>query len=139
MDRPSRPPGGGPTEDLLGEASWGPADRWRPSLDVFETEKAVVVRVELGGVRGSDVKVTVDGDTVHVRGVRRPPRGDDVARPHRMEIEFGPFERTVRVGIPFDRDGVAASLEDGFLTVVLPRREPERRRIEVQNESPEGD
>lgn len=139
MDRPSRPPGGDPTEDLLGEGAWGPADRWRPSVDVFETEKAVVLRVELGGVRGPDVKVTVDGDTVHVRGVRRPPGGDEVARPHRMEIAFGPFERAVRVGIPFERDGVVASLEDGFLTVTLPRRLPSRRRIEVQNESPEGD
>ena len=78
------------------------------------------------------LKVTVDGDMVQVRGVRRPPRGDEAARPHRMEIAFGPFERTVRVGIAFDRDGVAASLEDGFLTIVLPRRLP--RRIEVQSD-----
>lgn len=139
MDRPSRPLGGDPTQELLGESAWGPADRWRPSVDVFETEKAVVIRVELGGVRGQDVKVTVDGDTVHVRGVRRPPGSDDVARPHRMEIAFGPFERTVRVGLSFDRDSVVASLEDGFLKVTLPRREPSRRRIEVQNETPEGD
>jgi HSP20 family protein len=102
---------------------------------VFETEKAIVVRVELGGVRGQDVKVTVDGDTVHVRGVRRPPAGSEIVRPHRMEIAFGPFERTVRVGIPFERDGVVASLEDGFLTVVLPRREQTPRRIELQTGS----
>jgi len=139
VERPSRPPGGDPAQDLLDEGGWGSADRWRPSLDVFETEKAIVVRVELGGVRGTDVKVTVDDDAVHVRGVRRPPGGAEVMRPHRMEIAFGPFERTIRVAIPFDRDTVVASLEDGFLTVTLPRRQPSRRRIEVQNENPEGD
>ena len=48
-------------------------DRWQPSLDVFETEKAVVVRVELAGVRRGDLRVSVERDMLYVRGVRRPP------------------------------------------------------------------
>lgn len=106
-------------------------DRWQPSIDVFETEKAVVVRVELAGVKNSDVRVTVDGDWLRIRGERRPPAGQDVQRLHQMEIAFGPFERSVRIGIPFDRSQVAASLDEGFLNVVLPKTQPSRRRIQV--------
>jgi len=91
-----------------------------------------VVRVELGGVRSQDVKVTVDGDVLKIQGARRAPANDDVRRLHRMEIAFGRFERTIRIAIPFERERVNASLEDGFLTVTLPKREALRRRIEVE-------
>jgi HSP20 family protein len=128
-----RPPRRDPTAELLGEISdWAPGDRWRPSIDVFETEKAIVVRVELGGVRSQDVKVTVDGDTLRIQGSRRPPAAEGVVRLHRMEIAFGRFERSIRIAIPFERDGVTAHLEEGFLSVVLPKRESPRRQVEIE-------
>ena len=106
-------------------------DRWQPAIDVFETEKTVVVRVELAGVRASDVRVTVDGSQLRIRGERKPPPASDVQRLHRMEVAFGPFERSVQISIPFDRELVAAHLDEGFLSVVLPKCAPERRRIDV--------
>ena len=129
MERPPRDP----AAELFGELSeWTPGDRWRPALDVFETEKSIVVRVELGGVRSQDVKVSVDGDTLRIQGVRHAPRASaETVRLHRMEVAFGRFERTVRIAIPFDRDRVQAHLEEGFLTIDLPKRDPVRRRVEV--------
>lgn len=108
--------------------------RWEPSLDVLETEKSVVLRVELAGVKSDQVRVTVDGDRILVRGLRRVPDAAQALRLHQMEIAYGPFERSVRVAIPFDRDQVSASLEEGFLTVTLPKRVPSRQRIEVRSE-----
>mgnify|MGYP003572342539 CR=1 FL=1 len=93
-------------------------DRWQPALDVFETDVSVVVRVE--------------GELLRVNGVRRVPSEPKARRLHRMEIAFGPFEREVRISLPFDREGVSAHLEDGFLTITLPKRLPRRRRIEVE-------
>jgi HSP20 family molecular chaperone IbpA len=49
-----------------------------------------------------------------------------------MEIAFGPFERAIRIGIPFARDRVSAQLEDGFLRVTLPKRDTGPRRIDVE-------
>lgn len=121
-----------PLAELVGEFSDRlRGDRWQPAIDVFETEKAVVVRVELAGVRNSDVRVTVDGEWLRIRGERRPPTGGEVQRLHQMEIAFGPFERAVRIAIPFERGQVSASLDEGFLNVVLPKSQPSRRRIEV--------
>jgi HSP20 family protein len=128
-DRPSRP---NPLSELVGEFPGRlRGDRWQPAVDVFETEKAIVVRVELAGVRSSQVKVSVDGEWLRIRGERMPTASRDVERLHQMEIAFGPFERSVRIGIPFERDQVVANLEEGFLSVVLPKREPRRRRIET--------
>ena len=101
-------------------------------MDVFETDEAVVVRLELAGVRGEDVKVQVDGELLKVSGVRRVPSEPRAGRLHRMEIAFGPFHRDVRISIPFDRERVGAHLEDGLLTVTLPKRLPARRDIEIE-------
>jgi len=90
------------------------------------------VRVEISGVRGEDLRVNVDGDLVRVSGARRVPVEAEVRRLHQMEIAFGPFERAVRIAIPFDREGVSAHLEDGFLLVTLPKSLPQRRKIEVE-------
>jgi HSP20 family protein len=108
-------------------------DRWQPVLDVFETEKSIVVRVELAGVRRDDLQVSVDGDVLRVRGVRRPPSESDVERLHRMEIAFGPFERTLSIPVPFEREQVAAHLADGFLRVTLPKRVAAKRAVEVEH------
>jgi HSP20 family protein len=107
-------------------------DRWQPATDVIETEKALVVRLELAGVRIDDLRVSVDGDVVRVSGARTAPPCSDVQRLHQMEIAFGPFERVLRIDEPFEREAVSAHLEDGFLTVTLPKRLPQRRRIEIE-------
>ena len=96
-----------------------------------------MVRVELAGVASADVKVTVDGNRLSIRGERKPaaPSADhDVQRLHQMEIAYGPFERSLKIQIPFDRDQVVASLEEGVLSVFLPKQGPTRRSIEVKGE-----
>jgi HSP20 family protein len=109
-------------------------DRWQPAMDVFETETSVVVRVEIAGVRGEDLRVHVDGELLRVSGVRQVAAEPKVRRLHQMEVDFGPFEREVRIAIPFDRDMVNANLEDGFLTITLPKRMVVRRQVEVETE-----
>lgn len=103
-------------------------------MDVFETEKALVVRMELAGVSSPGIRVTVDGDWLIVRGERRPFADSDARRLHRMEIAFGPFERRLRMPADFEGDQVSANLEEGFLTVVLPKRLPASRRIEIRRD-----
>ena len=110
-------------EGLFGEWLRPPAERlgrerWQPAADVYETEKAIVVRLELAGAAGREPRVDADAQRVH-----------------QMEIAFGPFERALRIGIPFDRDQVSAQIEDGFLRVTLPKKPAGPRRIDVENES----
>jgi len=129
-----RPGSKDPFADLFGDlADRLGGDRWQPALDVFETEKEVVVRVELAGVHRDRIRVTVHGGQLRIHGERVPPGDRDVLRHHQMEIAFGPFERVLNVGVPFEREGVVAHLEDGFLTVTLPKRGRVRRRIEVES------
>src|SRR5262245_41573176 len=71
---------------------------WLPSADVYETEKALVVKFELPGVEGDDVTMVVDGNRLIVRGEKR--RGDAAARAgkyHCMERGYGKFKRVVHI------------------------------------------
>lgn len=107
-------------------------DRFRPPLDVWETEAAIRIRMEIAGVSRERLRVTVQGEELRIHGERTPPAEGAVLRHHQMEIPFGPFERVIRVGVPFDRDGVVAHLSEGFLTVTLPKRRSGPRRIPVE-------
>jgi HSP20 family protein len=110
-------------------------NRWQPALDVFETEDSVAVRIEIPGVRGEDIRVNVDADVLRISGIRRVPESARIKRLHQMEIAFGSFEREVRISIAFDRAGVNAHLEDGFLLITLPKMPPpERKEVVVETE-----
>jgi len=122
-----------PFAELYGEFSDRlRGDRWQPDVDVFETETEVVVLAEIAGIRSDDLRVTVDGEELRISGVRRVPERSDVKRLLQMEIAAGPFERRLRIPIPFDREKVSAHLADGFLTVSLPRRIPFRRQVKLE-------
>ncbi|MFP6621902.1 MAG: Hsp20/alpha crystallin family protein [Myxococcota bacterium] len=101
-------------------------------MDIFETDDAVIVRLEMAGVRGDDLRVNVDADVLHIRGTRKTPDASGLRRLHQMEIAFGPFETHVPLRLPFDRDGVSAHLEDGLLEVRLPKRRPVRVEVETE-------
>jgi HSP20 family protein len=108
-------------------------DRWLPDVDVFETEKGVVVRVDLAGVRSEDLHVTVDGRTLKISGVRRALDRADMLRLHQVEIAAGRFERRIQIPIAFHRDQVSAHLAEGFLTVVLPKKQAGPRAVEIES------
>ncbi len=103
-------------------------------MDIFETSHSVVARFEIPGVAGDDIHVNIEGDRLKISGIRRPPVGGDVGRLHQVEIAFGPFERMVQISIPFDRSGVSARLEEGFLSVNLPKKTSGAREVKVETE-----
>ncbi len=103
-------------------------------MDIFETSHSVVARIELPGVAGEDIHVNVEGDLLRVSGVRKPPAAADVGRLHQVEIAFGAFERKVNISIPFERTEVSARLEDGLLSVTLPKKRRGAHQVKVETE-----
>lgn len=113
---------------------------WQPAADVHETDRTILIKMELAGVSAESVNVSLsaDGRQLTVSGVRAEPRGEREVRTgcHQLEIYFGPFERTFHIPVEtdVDRDAIAATLKDGFLTIILPRRArptPRTRNIPI--------
>ncbi len=110
----------------------GRTDRFRPAIDVYEVEDAIVVQAELGGVRPEDVRLVVDGEYLQISGRRRSLRAEAPRRQLQMEIPPGHFERVLRFRASYDADRVTASLEAGILSVRLPLRARTTRTIPVK-------
>jgi HSP20 family protein len=107
------------------EPSWSTAI-WTPPTDVLVADDVVIVRIELAGIGPRDVQVRATAEELFVLGYRREPPGPRPQRIDRMEIAFGPFERTIPLPAPVVPDAAQARLADGLLEVVLPLAEPHR-------------
>ncbi len=95
---------------------------WSPPTDLFETESAYVVRIEVAGMRHQDFEVTLHDGYVVVRGVRAD--APERRAFHQMEIRFGEFNTAVAIPGPVNVDETVADYEDGFLVVILPKAAP---------------
>jgi HSP20 family protein len=102
-----------------------------PPISVWLSDDSVVVTAELPGFSTDDVELTVQDDTLTLRGERNAPDAEGTAW-HRRERPAGRFSR--RVDLPFrvDGEGVDARFRDGVLAVEMKRPEADRpRRIEI--------
>jgi HSP20 family molecular chaperone IbpA len=100
---------------------------WRPLTDVFETEDALVIRVEIAGMRESDFSISVVNRSLIIRG-NRPDIAERRAY-HQMEIPFGDFNSEIQIPFPVAVDEIEAVYRDGFLRVTLPKAKPQQIRV----------
>lgn len=100
---------------------------WRPPTDVYETEEAMVVRVEIAGMSEDDFSISLVERSLLIRGIRQdtPER----RAYHQMEIAFGEFNTEVELPYQVIADQVEATYRDGFLRIVLPKAQPQQIRV----------
>lgn len=109
------------------------ADLITPPVDVEETAEGYVFRADLPGMTEKDVKVSLTGDTLTLRGERKRESETNSGNVHRTERVFGAFERTFTLPAPVRGDQVKASYRNGVLEIRVPKAEEARvREIEVQ-------
>ena len=118
-------------EDFFNPAAAGQekqkACTWSPLVDVYETEKAIVLTAELPGVRQEDIDLTVYDNVLTLKGDRRFER--DVKREnfHRIERNYGYFCRRFTMPCEVESDRITASFSDGVLKVSIPKKTVTRK------------
>jgi HSP20 family protein len=111
----------------------GDAALFTPTVDVEETAEGFVIKADLPGVSQKDVKVSLMGDTLVIRGERKSEKKSDEATPLRIERSYGMFERSFTLGAPVRSDQVKATYRDGVLEIHVPKAEEARlREIDIQ-------
>jgi HSP20 family protein len=111
---------------------------WVPLADIEETEDAWIIEAEVPGVRRKDVNVDVRDSEVVVTGEIKEKERVGLLR--RRTRPVGNFEYRVTLPGEIDAENVDASLDDGILTLRIPKAEKARpRRIEIgSNQSRNG-
>jgi HSP20 family protein len=105
-----------------------------PTLDVVETDEAVEVIVDVSGIAAAALRVLFRAGVLLIAGEKAPPRSTEDQTFHLVEREFGRFARAVRLQGAFDIPRARASVNDGELTIVLPKvveRRDQAHRIQV--------
>lgn len=94
---------------------------WRPPIEVYETERSLVIRAEIAGVSENDLTIIADNDLVTIRGTRNDPHAGVSRRFREMGIPYGDFAAEVFLPFPVDLDSVDAEYVHGLLRIELPR------------------
>ena len=92
-----------------------------PTLDVLETDEAVEVLVDVSGIPATALRIVFRAGVLLIAGEKAPPRTSEDSTFHLVEREFGRFARAVRLTGAFDVGAARASVDEGELTIVLPK------------------
>ncbi len=104
---------------------------WQPAVDILEEPERIVVYAEMPGVGQNQVEVSMENRVLTLRGTP----ADTDSREGLLRREFGPrvFERAFTLGDEIDTDAIQATMTNGLLKVVLPKKpELAPRKITVR-------
>jgi HSP20 family protein len=122
--------------DLFKDAkplAYQPDRSFSPPMDIYETEDQLVVVMEIAGMKAEAIQVTFDKDILSISGSRNEPSSPTKTRLHQMEIDYGRFQRTLRIPFPLKSDDFRATYRQGFLVITVPKaQESIPPRVEVK-------
>lgn len=104
-----------------------------PAMDVYETDKAVMVETALPGIAPENVKVSVEKGVLTVQGEHKKEHEVDDKNYYRKEVRSGSFFRQVALPAAVLEDKVNAEFEDGILKITCPKAEQVKaKKVEIK-------
>lgn len=110
------------------------ASAWAPAVDIYETDKEIVLKAELPEMLEKDIDIKVEDNVLSITGERRMEKEVKEENYHRIERAYGSFNRSFTLPRTVDREGIKAAYKDGVLKVTLPKKEevkPKQIKIDV--------
>ena len=109
-----------------------PGRYYVPAADIFETEDALTLLLEMPGVSKDNVDVQIENDVLRVEGKIDYTAYKDI-EPVYTEYNIGHYARAFTLSNKIDRDAISARVEEGVLTLTLPKaKEAMPRRITIR-------
>jgi HSP20 family protein len=107
---------------------------WVPPVDIYETDAHdLIIKAELPDMTREDIEVTVENNTLTLRGTKKVPGDIKEEQFRRIERSYGTFSRSFTLPNTVDASRVTADYKNGVLTVKLPfREEAKPRTINVE-------
>jgi HSP20 family protein len=106
-----------------------------PAFDVKETKDSYEFKADVPGIKDKDLEVTMTGNRLTIGGKREEEREDKSDRYYSYERNYGSFSRSFTLPDGVDAENLRASLEQGVLTVLVPKKpEVQPKKIAVKSE-----
>lgn len=94
-----------------------------PAVDMYETAKELVVKVNVPGVKAEELDIHLNGDVLTIIGERKSEEEEKKEGYYYQEQRYGSFQRAVSLPPNLKTDKAEAALEDGILTLKIPKTE----------------
>ena len=108
-------------------------EEWLPSVDISETKKNFIMKAELPGLDAKDVKVSLSGDLLTIKGEKKKEEEEKDEHHHFVERYSGSFQRSFQLPTSVKGDKVEAIFDKGVLKVTVPKaEEAEKKEIEIK-------
>ena len=109
-----------------------PGRYYVPYADIYETDDALAVVMEMPGVEKKDLNIGLENDVLKVDG-RIDFSKYESMEPVYSEYNVGHYARSFTLSNKVDQDKISANLEDGVLTLTLPKaKHAQPRKIEIR-------
>ena len=115
-----------------GQEATTPTRAFMPNADIFDTEDALTVVLEMPGVDRDNINISIENGVLTVEGKINFGKYEGL-QPVYSEYNVGPYRRSFRISSRIDQDKISAEMRDGVITLMLPKAEEAKpRRIEVR-------
>ena len=107
---------------------------WSPAVDIRETDKEMLLELELPGIKPEQVELTAENGVLTVTGEKRTERkeGDENNRYHVVERSYGSFMRSFQLPQGIDESKIEADYNNGILSIHIPKAAlPQPHRIQI--------
>ena len=91
------------------------------AVDVYQTEKDIIIKSTIAGVRPEELDISINNDMVTIRGRREKETEADDVEYFYKECYWGGFSRSIILPTEVKVDKVQSNLKNGILTIILPK------------------
>jgi HSP20 family protein len=115
------------------EKGW-PEKEGQLSVDVYETEKDLVIQSAIAGIEVNDLNISIEKDMLLIKGLREKPNPGEKRAYFYQECYWGPFSRQIVLPVEVDNSRAEAVIQKGILTIKIPKIKREKKTtLEVKS------
>ena len=105
-----------------------------PAVDVYEDKNNIIVETQLAGIDPNDVSISIEHDTLYIKGESEKKSEVDEKNYYRKEIKRGSFYRSILLPTKVNGDEAKAITEGGVLKITVPKAsKTEPKKIKIEN------
>lgn len=120
--------------EWLDEAAVAEEEEGELSVDVYHTEKEVVIQTMIAGVKPEDLNITVTREMLTIKGTRERPNEVDEDKYFQRELYWGAFSRTLVLPYEVESEEADAIERHGLLTIRLPKIDKARvQKVKIKS------
>ncbi|KOP27647.1 heat-shock protein [Hapalosiphon sp. MRB220] len=120
---------------LFDDENFTPSKLWEdgsvkvPAAELQETEKAILLKLEIPGIEAKDLDIQVTEESVYISGERKSETKTEEKGYTRSEFHYGKFQRVIPLPARIQNTNVTAEYKDGILNLTLPKTEAEKNKV----------